>query len=88
MGTINIQNTKSIDQVNTQERVTRLFSRSIKKDSKMQALFLALSMIDLTTLEGKDSEAGKVSEVIQDGYTIGERLLRPSMVGVFKSKKS
>ena len=39
-------------------------------------------------VEGKDSEAGKVSEVIQDGYTIGERLLRPSMVGVFKSKKS
>ena len=39
-------------------------------------------------VEGEDSEAGKVSEVIQDGYTIGERLLRPSMVGVFKSKKS
>ena len=51
MGTINIQKTKSIDQVNTQERVTRLFSRSIKKDSKMQALYLALSMIDLTTLD-------------------------------------
>ena len=62
MGTINIQKTKSIDQVNIQERVTRLFSRSIKKDSKMQALFLALSMIDLTTLEGKDSE-GKVKQL-------------------------
>ena len=62
MGTINIQKTKSIDQVNTQERVSRLFSRSIKKDSKMQALFLALSMIDLTTLEGKDSE-GKVKQL-------------------------
>ena len=62
MGTINIQNTKSIDQVNTQERVTRLFSRSIKKESKMQALYLALSMIDLTTLEGKDSE-GKVKQL-------------------------
>ena len=62
MGTINIQKTKSIDQVNTQERVTRLFSRSIKKDSKMQALYLALSMIDLTTLEGKDSE-GKVKQL-------------------------
>ncbi|MEC9050067.1 MAG: deoxyribose-phosphate aldolase [Candidatus Neomarinimicrobiota bacterium] len=62
MGTINIQKTKSIDQVNTQERVTRLFSRSIKKDSKVQALYLALSMIDLTTLEGKDSE-GKVKQL-------------------------
>ena len=62
MGTINIQKTKSIDQVNTQERVARLFSRSIKKESKMQALYLALSMIDLTTLEGKDSE-GKVKQL-------------------------
>ena len=62
MGTINIQKTKSIDQVNAQERVTRLFSRSIKKESKMQALYLALSMIDLTTLEGKDSE-GKVKQL-------------------------
>ena len=62
MGTINIQKTKAIDQVNTQERVARLFSRSIKKDSKMQALYLALSMIDLTTLEGKDSE-GKVKQL-------------------------
>ena len=62
MGTINIQKTKSIDQVNTQERVTRLFSTSIKKDSKVQALYLALSMIDLTTLEGKDSE-GKVKQL-------------------------
>ena len=39
-------------------------------------------------VEGKDSEAGKISEVIQDGYTIGDRLLRPAMVGVFKLKKS
>ena len=62
MGIINIQKTKSIDQVNTQERVSRLFSRSIKKESKMQALYLALSMIDLTTLEGKDSE-GKVKQL-------------------------
>ena len=62
MGSINIQKTKAIDQVNTQERVARLFSRSIKKESKMQALYLALSMIDLTTLEGKDSE-GKVKQL-------------------------
>ena len=62
MGTSSIQKAKSIDQVNTQARVTRLFSRSIKKESKMQALYLALSLIDLTTLEGKDSE-GKVKQL-------------------------
>ena len=39
-------------------------------------------------VEGKDAESGKISEVVQDGYTIGDRLLRPAMVGVFKSKKS
>ena len=53
---------KPIDQIAAQERVTRLFSRSIKKDSKVQALHLALSMIDLTTLEGKDSP-GKVKQL-------------------------
>jgi deoxyribose-phosphate aldolase len=53
---------KPIDQIGAQERVTRLFSRSIKKDSKVQALHLALSMIDLTTLEGKDSP-GKVKQL-------------------------
>jgi len=51
-----------IDQIGVQERVSRLFSRSIKKDSKVQALKLALSMIDLTTLEGKDS-LGKVKQL-------------------------
>ena len=51
-----------IDQIGAQERVSRLFSRSIKKDSKVQALHLALSMIDLTTLEGKDSP-GKVKQL-------------------------
>lgn len=52
----------SIDQINTQERVMRLFSRSIKKESKIQALNLTLGMIDLTTLEGKDSP-GKVKQL-------------------------
>ena len=51
-----------IDQINTQERVMRLFSRSIKKESKIQALNLTLGMIDLTTLEGKDSP-GKVKQL-------------------------
>ena len=53
---------QTIDQVNAQERVTHLFSRSIKKESKVQGLRLALSMIDLTTLEGKDSP-GKVKQL-------------------------
>jgi deoxyribose-phosphate aldolase len=45
-----------------EERIDRLTKRSIKKESKVQALKLALSMIDLTTLEGADSE-GKVRQM-------------------------
>ncbi len=52
----------AIDQIGIEERVARLNSRSIKKESKVAGLKLALSMIDLTTLEGKDSE-GKVKQL-------------------------
>ena len=51
-----------IDQVGVEERVARFCARSIKNESKMQGLKLALSMIDLTTLEGKDTE-GKVKQM-------------------------
>ena len=52
----------TIDQVGIEERVARFNTRSIKKGSKVQALKLALNMIDLTTLEGKDTE-GKVTQM-------------------------
>ncbi|PIR24644.1 MAG: deoxyribose-phosphate aldolase [Deltaproteobacteria bacterium CG_4_10_14_0_2_um_filter_43_8] len=48
-----------VDQVGVEARAERLSTRSIKKTAKQEGLRLALSMIDLTTLEGKDS-AGKV----------------------------
>lgn len=51
-----------IDQVGIEERIARFNSRSIKKQSKTQGLKLALNMIDLTTLEGKDTE-GKVMQM-------------------------
>src|SRR4051794_970315 len=52
----------TVDQVGIEERVERLTKRSIKKASKVLALKLALSMIDLTTLEGADSP-GKVRQM-------------------------
>src|SRR3954454_11964340 len=52
----------AVDQVGIDERVERLQKRSIKKESKVAALKLALSMIDLTTLEGADSP-GKVRQM-------------------------
>jgi deoxyribose-phosphate aldolase len=60
--------TVPIDHVAVEERVARLNKRSIKKDSKVQALKLALNMMDLTTLEGKDS-AGKVIQLCQKAKT-------------------
>jgi deoxyribose-phosphate aldolase len=48
-----------VDQVGAQERATRLATRSIKKSAKAQAIDLAISMVDLTTLEGADTP-GKV----------------------------
>lgn len=46
-----------IDKVGVEERVDRFQKRSIKNESKLQGLKLALNMIDLTTLEGKDTPA-------------------------------
>src|SRR5947208_12102072 len=57
-----LSHTPTIDQVGIEERVDRLKKRSIKKESKVHALKLAISMIDLTTLEGADSP-GKVKQL-------------------------
>ena len=54
--------TPTVDQVGVEERVARFTTRSIKKESKMQGMKMILSMIDLTTLEGKDTE-GKVKQM-------------------------
>jgi len=49
----------AVDQVGVEERVDSLKRRSIKRESKLWALDLAIRMIDLTTLEGRDTP-GKV----------------------------
>jgi len=48
-----------VDQVGIEERAAMLAKRSIKRESKLWALDLAIRMIDLTTLEGKDTP-GKI----------------------------
>jgi deoxyribose-phosphate aldolase len=80
-----------VDQVGVEERVARFCTRSIKKDSKIHALKLALSMIDLTTLEGQDTP-GKVSQLCQKAMHLHTALpdlphvaavcVYPTMVGV------
>jgi deoxyribose-phosphate aldolase len=51
-----------VDQVGIEERAAALAKRSIKKGAKQAGIRLAISMLDLTTLEGKDSE-GKVRQL-------------------------
>ncbi len=46
------------------ERCISFAKRSIKKESKIQGLKLAVSMMDLTTLEGKDTP-GKIAYLCQ-----------------------
>jgi deoxyribose-phosphate aldolase len=51
-----------VDAVGVEERAAALAKRSIKKETKRAGIRLAIRMIDLTTLEGKDSE-GKVRQM-------------------------
>jgi len=45
-----------VDKVGIEDRIYRVTKRSIKKEAKIQGLKMALNMIDLTTLEGMDTE--------------------------------
>ena len=89
-----VPSSPSIDKVGVEERVSRFQSRSIKTTAKMQGLKMVLSMIDLTTLEGKDTP-GKVRQMcfkaahLHDGYPdlpkVAAVCVYPSMVGIAKS---
>ncbi|MDQ6756547.1 MAG: deoxyribose-phosphate aldolase [Bacteroidota bacterium] len=82
-----------VDQVGIEERAARFTKRSIKKETKVNGLLLTLNMIDLTTLEGKDSE-GKVKQMcykakhlldIYEGLpTVAAVCVYPSMVKTAK----
>ncbi|MEJ2275914.1 MAG: deoxyribose-phosphate aldolase, partial [Woeseiaceae bacterium] len=83
----------AVDEVGVNERVARFTSRSIKTDSKVEALKLILSMIDLTTLEGQDTP-GKVRQLCQKAMHLHDALpglphvaavcVYPTMVGIAK----
>ncbi|MDQ3190071.1 MAG: deoxyribose-phosphate aldolase [Bacteroidota bacterium] len=73
---------QSIDQVGVEERVARFNTRSIKKSSKVAGLKLALNMIDLTTLEGKDTE-GKVRQMCYKAAHMHDSMLNiPTVAAV------
>src|SRR5438046_9354535 len=56
----------SVDAVALEERAASLATRSIKRDSKVFALDLAIRVMDLTTLEGADTP-GKVAALASKG---------------------
>jgi deoxyribose-phosphate aldolase len=82
-----------VDEVGVKERAARFQTRSIKKASKIEALHMVLSMIDLTTLEGQDTP-GKVKQLCQKAIHLHDALpglphvaaicVYPTMVGIAK----
>jgi len=80
-----------VDEVGVKERAARFQTRSIKKESKVEALRMVLSMIDLTTLEGQDTP-GKVRQLCQKAIHLHGSLpdlphvaavcVYPTMVGI------
>ena len=84
-----------IDKVGVEERVSRFQKRSIKSSAKLQGLRMVLNMIDLTTLEGKDTP-GKVKQMcfkarhlhdVHEGLpNVAAVCVYPSMVGVAKKE--
>ncbi|MCU1684081.1 MAG: hypothetical protein JWQ81_4820 [Amycolatopsis sp.] len=54
-----LQGLPGVDQVGVEQRAAGLATRSIKKAAKLWAIDTAISMVDLTTLEGADTH-GKV----------------------------
>ena len=55
-------NTPKVDKVGIEDRISRITKRSLKKEAKMEGLKMALNMVDLTTLEGMDTN-NKVSQM-------------------------
>jgi deoxyribose-phosphate aldolase len=88
-----LNNLPVYDKTGVNERIERFCARSIKKSSKTFGLKLALSMIDLTTLEGKDTK-GKVKQLcykamhphdsIKDLPTVAAICVYPSYVSIAK----
>lgn len=89
----NLNNLPVYDTVGVDERIARFGTRSIKTSSKKEGLNLAISMIDLTTLEGNDTR-GKVQQLCykamhpNDLYSdipkVAAVCVYPSFVGIAK----
>ena len=84
----------SVDEVAAKERASRLATRSIKTDAKVEGLKMLIRMLDLTTLEGADTP-GKVRSLCQkarqpdpdrDFPSVGAVCVYPPMVSVAREE--
>jgi len=92
---LTIPSSPTVDKVGVEERVARFQTRSIKNQTKEQGLKMVLNMIDLTTLEGKDTP-GKVKQMcykaqhLHDDFpdlpTVAAVCVYPSMVAIAKKE--
>lgn len=71
-----------VDRVGADQRAAMLGTRSIKTTAKAQAIDLAISMVDLTTLEGADTP-GKVRALCAKARHPGEGAPRVAAVCVY-----
>lgn len=88
-------NSPSVDKVGVEERTARFQTRSIKNKAKWQGLNMVLNMIDLTTLEGKDTP-GKVRQMCYKAHHLHDQVeglpnvaavcVYPSMVELAKKE--
>jgi len=70
-----------VDQVGIDERVAKFTTRSVKKSAKLWGLRTAVSMLDLTTLEGKDTP-GKIASLCQKALRPGDDATIPATAAV------
>ena len=71
----------------TEKQIIAIFDKfKIEKVESLDASFDPNIHQAMFEVESEDKEPGTVVEIVQEGYKIGDRLLRPALVGVSKKK--
>lgn len=90
---LDFNSSPKVDKVGIEDRIERITKRSIKGRSKIQGLQMALNMIDLTTLEGADTDkkviqlcnkAQHLHTTLPNLPTVAAVCVYPNFVGVAK----
>ena len=81
---------KFLENINIIEKdLVSIFERNnIKKVEAIKKKFDPNFHQAMTEIEDKTAEPGTIVQEIQAGYMLGERLLRPALVGVAKKNNS